>query len=161
MAKQSETKLHALDYWQVARNRYAVILLTFALVFMTALVIAYLRPSEYLGRVQIQVQREARDIEVFRETGSVGNLGSDQLPYMTFMQTQFEIIQSRETLKEVIKNGISDAFVVAYYNGKRISLRKAKEVISSKGEKIIETTTSLGNQKQGTPTKDKIKDIDS
>ena len=109
MAKQSETKLHALDYWQVARNRYAVILLTFALVFMTALVIAYLRPSEYLGRVQIQVQREARDIEVFRETGSVGNLGSDQLPYMTFMQTQFEIIQSRETLKEVIKNGVDSA----------------------------------------------------
>ena len=87
MAKQSETKLHALDYWQVARNRYSVILLTFALVFMTALVIAYLRPSEYLGRVQIQVQRVARDIEVFRETGSVGNLGSEQLPYICLLYT--------------------------------------------------------------------------
>ncbi|MEC7862610.1 MAG: Wzz/FepE/Etk N-terminal domain-containing protein, partial [Verrucomicrobiota bacterium] len=105
MAKQSETKLHALDYWQVVRNRYSVILLTFFLVFMTAMVIAYLRPPEYLGRVQIQVQREARDLEVFRETGTVGNLGSDSLPYMTFMQTQFEIIQSRETFKEVINNG--------------------------------------------------------
>ncbi len=105
MAKQSETKLHALDYWQVIRNRYTVILLTFFLVIMTAAVIAYLRPPEYLGRVQIQVQREARDLEVFRETGSVGNLGSESLPYMTFMQTQFEIIQSRETLKEVINNG--------------------------------------------------------
>ena len=109
MAKQSETKLHALDYWQVVRNRYTIILLTFALVFLTALVIAYLRPSEYLGRVQIQVQREARDIEVFRDTGSVGNLGSEQLPYMTFMQTQFEIIQSRETLKQVIENGLNAA----------------------------------------------------
>ena len=109
MAKQSETKLHALDYWQVARNRYNVILLTFLLVFLTAMVIAYLRPSEYLGRVQIQVQREARDIEVFRDTGSVGNLGSEQLPYMTFMQTQFEIIQSRETLKQVIENGLNAA----------------------------------------------------
>ncbi|NCG27539.1 MAG: hypothetical protein GWP42_08370 [Verrucomicrobiales bacterium] len=105
MAKQSETQLHALDYWQVVRNRYSVILLTFFLVFMTAMVIAYLLPPEYLGRVQIQVQREARDLEVFRETGTVGNLGADSLPYMTFMQTQFEIIQSRETLKEVINNG--------------------------------------------------------
>ena len=118
MAKQSETKLHALDYWQVARNRYSVILLTFALVFMTALVIAYLRPSEYLGRVQIQVQRVARDIEVFRETGSVGNLGSEQLPYMTFMQTQFEIIQSRETLKQVISKGKDSA-------GNPLDLKKA------------------------------------
>ena len=105
MAKQSETKLHALDYWQVVRNRYSVILLTFFLVFMTAMVIAYLRPPEYLGRVQIQVQREARDLELFGETGTVGNLGSESLPYMTFMQTQFEIIQSRETLKEVVNNG--------------------------------------------------------
>ena len=33
-----EIKLHALDYWQVIRNRYGVILLAFFLVFMTATV---------------------------------------------------------------------------------------------------------------------------
>ena len=72
MPEQSEIKLHALDYWQVLRNRFPVIMLIFFLVFMTALVIAYLRPSEYLGRVQLQVQREANELEVFRETGAMG-----------------------------------------------------------------------------------------
>ena len=103
MPEQSEIKLHALDYWQVLRNRFPVILLAFFLVFMTALVIAYLRPSEYLGKVQLQVQREANELEVFRETGSIGDAGN-QSPHMTFMQTQFEIIKSRRTLMLVINN---------------------------------------------------------
>ncbi len=102
MSEQSEIKLHALDYWQVVRNRYGVILLAFFLVFMTAVVIAYLRPSEYLGKVQLQVQREASDLEIFRETGAVGMNGGMSLPYLTFMQTQFEIIKSRKTLDLVV-----------------------------------------------------------
>ena len=35
----SEAALHAVDYWQVLKNRYGVILLTFLLIFMTAAVI--------------------------------------------------------------------------------------------------------------------------
>lgn len=34
-SQQSEVNLHAIDYWQVIKNRYGVILLTFLLVFMT------------------------------------------------------------------------------------------------------------------------------
>ena len=37
---QSEASLHAIDYWQVLKNRYGVILLTFLLVFLTAAVFA-------------------------------------------------------------------------------------------------------------------------
>jgi len=103
MPEQSEIKLHALDYWQVLRNRFPVVMLAFFLVFMTALVIAYLRPSEYLGRVQLQVQRQASELEVFRETGSVADT-ADASPHMTFMQTQFEIIKSRKTLMLAINN---------------------------------------------------------
>jgi len=103
MSEQSEIKLHALDYWQVLRNRFPVIMLAFFLVFMTALVIAYLRPNEYLGRVQLQVQREANELEVFRETGSITDVGNAS-PHMTFMATQFEIIKSRKTLLRVINN---------------------------------------------------------
>ncbi|MED5586105.1 MAG: polysaccharide biosynthesis tyrosine autokinase [Verrucomicrobiota bacterium] len=103
MPEQSEIKLHALDYWQVLRNRFPVIMLAFFLVFMTALVIAYLRPNEYLGKVQLQVQRQANELEVFRETGSIADTGNAS-PHMTFMQTQFEIIKSRKTLMLVINN---------------------------------------------------------
>ena len=103
MPEQSEIKLHALDYWQVLRNRFPVIMLAFFLVFMTALVIAYLRPNEYLGKVQLQVQRQANELEIFRETGSIADTGNAS-PHMTFMQTQFEIIKSRKTLMLVINN---------------------------------------------------------
>ncbi len=82
MSDQTEIKLHALDYWQVIRNRYGVILLTFFLVFMCAVVIAYLRTSEYLGKVQIEVQRQATDGETFRETGKVGEMDNAALPHM-------------------------------------------------------------------------------
>lgn len=97
---QSEARLHALDYWQVIRNRYGVILLAFFLVFMTAVVITYMLPNQYLGRVQLQVKRNLMDKEIFAE----GKRADDFLPYSTFMQTQFEIIKSKETLSRVIKD---------------------------------------------------------
>ncbi len=53
-----EIKLHALDYWQVVRNRYGVVLLAFFLVFMTATVITYMMPKEYLGRVTLEINKE-------------------------------------------------------------------------------------------------------
>ena len=92
-----EIKLHALDYWQVIRNRYGVILLAFFLVFMTATVITYMMPKEYLGKVTLQINREAKD-NVFFENSS-----SRMLPYQTFMQTQFAIIESKENLMKVVK----------------------------------------------------------
>ena len=92
-----EIKLHALDYWQVIRNRYGVILLAFFLVFMTATVITYMMPKEYLGRVTLQIHREAKD-DIFRQNSS-----SRMLPYNTFMQTQFAIIESKENLMKVVK----------------------------------------------------------
>lgn len=92
-----EIKLHALDYWQVIRNRYGVILLAFFLVFMTATVITYMMPKEYLGRTTLQINRDAKD-NIFADIAS-----DKMLPYQTFMQTQFAIIESKENLIDVIK----------------------------------------------------------
>ena len=92
-----EIKLHALDYWQVIRNRYGVILLAFFLVFMTSTVITYMMPKEYLGRTTLQINRDGTD-NVFADLDS-----SKMLPYNTFMQTQFAIIESKENLINVIK----------------------------------------------------------
>ena len=60
---------------------------------------------------------------------------------------------ARERRKEVVRNGISDAFIVAYYDGKRISISKAKKIIISNkesintfnntGEKLITSTTPI------------------
>jgi len=98
--KQSEAKLHALDYWQVIRNRYGIILLAFFLVFMTATVITYLLPSQYRGNVQLQINRTPREMQLFKDSSQRSDMF---LPYSNFMQTQFEIIESRRTLERVVQ----------------------------------------------------------
>ncbi|MCB1097859.1 MAG: polysaccharide biosynthesis tyrosine autokinase [Verrucomicrobiae bacterium] len=93
----NEVKLHALDYWQVIRNRYGVILLAFFLVFMTAAVITYIMPREYLGRVRLQIQPVSQEYEVFRDNSTRAMITP------AFIQTQFQIITSKETLYDVIE----------------------------------------------------------
>jgi capsular exopolysaccharide synthesis family protein len=138
MSEQNEIKLHALDYWQVIRNRYGVILLAFFLVFMTAVVIAYLRPSEYLGKTQIQVKREATEMNLFRESGSVGTTGGAGLPYMTFMQTQFEIIKSQKTLDLVVeKLGLDKEWNMTKYEA-FLTLQSKLETENVRGTDLIE-----------------------
>ncbi len=100
MNEQSgEIKLHALDYWQVVRNRYGVILLAFFLVFMTAGVITYILPRQFVGKVRLEINKATQDWEVFQSgTRSPGQ----EIPGIAFVQTQFEIISSKETLYRVI-----------------------------------------------------------
>ena len=51
---------------------------------------------------------------------------------------KFESIdEARERQKEVVSLGISDAFIVAFYNGERISIQKSKELLNEKGNSIL------------------------
>ncbi|CAN5273397.1 hypothetical protein BH23VER1_BH23VER1_29050 [soil metagenome] len=96
--ESSEVKLHALDYWQIIRNRYGVILLAFFLVFMTAGVVTYILPRQYEGRVQLQINPDRKEI-VISQGGFQRNMRGDSI---TWVQTQFEIISSQATLQRVI-----------------------------------------------------------
>jgi succinoglycan biosynthesis transport protein ExoP len=91
---QNEASLHAIDYWQVLKNRYGVVLLTFLLVFLTAAVITYVMPKKYESMALVEV----KPIVNVDPTSSRG--GSGMGPQMTrqFMNTQFEIIVAPETL---------------------------------------------------------------
>lgn len=87
-----------MDYWQVLRNRYGVILLAFFLVFMTAAVITYILPKEYMGKVTVQINREATELKIFPgETPS-----SRRYVPPTFIDTEFKVITSKKTLHEVV-----------------------------------------------------------
>lgn len=61
--QQNEVSLHAVDYWQVIKNRYGIILLTLALVFMTASVITYVMPEKYESTAVIQVKPRGKAFE--------------------------------------------------------------------------------------------------
>jgi len=95
---QNETNLHAIDYWQVLKNRYGVILLTFLLVFLTAAVITYVMPKKYESMALVEV-KPIVDIDPAggRSMGSTGMTMTRQ-----FMNTQFEIIVAPATLELAI-----------------------------------------------------------
>jgi capsular exopolysaccharide synthesis family protein len=96
-SQQNETVLHAVDYWQVIRNRYGIILLTLLMVFMTAAVVTYVMPKKYESEATIEVKP--------REPG-VLPLGQEnsRMTVMTpqFFGTEFEKIKSRNSLEKVI-----------------------------------------------------------
>ncbi len=96
--QQNEASLHAVDYWQVIKNRYGVILLTLLLVFMTASVITYVMPKKYESSATIEVKPRERMIDPLG--GAMRTAG----PTMTaqFFGTEFEKIKSRNSLTRVI-----------------------------------------------------------
>ncbi len=95
----SEASLHAVDYWQVIKNRYGVILLTFLLVFMTAAVITYVMPKRYTSTAVVQVNPRTPDMTIF--PGFSDSTGA-ALMTQSFFGTEFEVIRSQQTLLRVI-----------------------------------------------------------
>ncbi len=95
--EQNEASLHAIDYWQVLKNRWGVILLTFLLVLLTAAVITYVMPRKYQSAALVEVKPIVDVDPTFSRAGGTG-------PVMTrqFMNTQFEIIVAPATLELAI-----------------------------------------------------------
>ncbi len=98
-SSQNEAALHAIDYWQVIKNRYGVIILTLLLVFMTAAVITYVMPPRYQSIATIEVKPPATIISPFDHLSSQGTMGRVT---PNFFQTEFEKIMSRNSLKRVV-----------------------------------------------------------
>jgi len=96
-SQQNEASLHAIDYWQVLKNRYGVILLTFLLVFLTAAVITYVMPKKYESAALVEVKPISDIDPVGMRGGGIGTQMTRQ-----FMNTQFEIIVAPETLGRAI-----------------------------------------------------------
>jgi polysaccharide biosynthesis transport protein len=94
----NEAALHAVDYWQVIKNRYGVILMTLLLVFMTAAVITYVMPKKFESRAIVQVKPSNRLGTAFGDGNTISQPMSQQ-----FFATEFEVIRSQLTLKFVVQ----------------------------------------------------------
>ncbi len=91
---QSEAARQAIDYWQILKNRYGVLLLTFLLVFLTAAVITYVMPKKYESIALVEVKQI---VDIDPTMGGVkGGMGAQMS--RQFINTQFEIIVAPETL---------------------------------------------------------------
>lgn len=86
----NEASLHAVDYWQVLKNRYGIILLTFLLVFLTAAVITSVMPKKFESVAVVQVNPPNQN------SSELGVIMTRQ-----FFETQFEIIETSKNLKVV------------------------------------------------------------
>lgn len=90
----------SIDYWQVIKNRYGIILLTFLMVFMTAAVLTWVIEKKYESTALVQVLSPDQN-----PNSIIGVRGAQLGPAMTrsFFQNQFLIIESPATLERVVE----------------------------------------------------------
>ena len=93
----SESSLHFLDYWRVIRSRKEVILAVMLLVVVTGTGVTLMLPKQYAADARILVREDNMDVDVFERQMPTG-----YNPF--FLRTQYEIIQSRQILYQVINN---------------------------------------------------------
>lgn len=98
---QNEAALHAVDYWQVIKNRYGIILLTLLLVFMTAAVITYVMPKKYESEATIEVKPKATGMSPFN--GELAQTSGANRMTPQFFGTEFEKIKSSKALSKVVE----------------------------------------------------------
>jgi polysaccharide biosynthesis transport protein len=123
-APPAEAKLHFLDYWRIIRIRKTVILAVFLLVVLTTTAVTYILPKSFLSTVRIAVEKDSSDISGLfdRQTAP----GYD--PY--WIQTQFEIIQSKSVLHKVIDDlKLNKAWAVKYKQGGDLKTPEAFTVL--------------------------------
>jgi len=100
--QQNEAALHAVDYWQVIKNRYGIILLTLLLVFMTAAVITYVMPKKYESQAVIEVKPRMPGMSPLGAAMTETSGGGRMSPQ--FFGTEFEKIKSRNSLAKLVDN---------------------------------------------------------
>ncbi len=96
-AVQQTSTLHFLDYWRVIRSRKEIVLAVAILVVLTGTVYTLMLPNIYASVSRIAVSEDAPEINPFAVQQSYY---STYNPY--FLKTQFEVLQSKPILYEVI-----------------------------------------------------------
>ena len=93
----TDIQRQAIDSWQVIRNRFGLIFLSFLLVFATAAIITYIMPRKYRGRVEMKIERTTNKVQVFAR----GN-ENYMAPSDVVIKNEFESITKPETLYPVV-----------------------------------------------------------
>ncbi|MBB5036095.1 exopolysaccharide transport family protein [Prosthecobacter dejongeii] len=93
----NELQQQAMDSWQVIRNRFGLIILSFLLVFATAAIITYIMPRKYRGLVEMKIERVQNKVQVFQRSTDDFMAPSDVV-----IKNEFESITKPETLYPVV-----------------------------------------------------------
>ncbi|MFA7257333.1 MAG: polysaccharide biosynthesis tyrosine autokinase [Kiritimatiellales bacterium] len=157
--QKKEVTLHFLDYWRVIRSRKEIALAVLFLVVITGTAYTFTLPKIYASQSRIEVNNDSVDIDPFNSSMS-GARGYD--PY--FLRTQFEIIQSKPILYEVInrlnlqevwgKKGEKIPKEVAYK-----ILRSSLEVSQYRDTSLIALTARRQNPKEAARIANELADV--
>lgn len=126
--QKKESTLHFLDYWRVIRSRKEIVLAVLLLVVITGTAYTFTLPKIYASQARIEVNRDNVDIDPFNPASQLG--GYD--PY--FLRTQFEIIQSKPILYEVINR----------LNLQEVWKNKSGKITKEHAYKILRSSLSVG-----------------
>lgn len=94
----TDIQKQAIDSWQVIRNRFGLITLSFLLVFATAAILTYIMPRKYRGRVEMKIERQTNKMQVFQH-----NNDDFMAPTDVLIKNEYESITKPETLYPVVE----------------------------------------------------------
>jgi succinoglycan biosynthesis transport protein ExoP len=94
----ADSKLHFLDYWRIIRIRKTVIIAVFLLVVITTTVVTYMLPETFMSYTKMKVEKDTSDVPL------LGQIAPSGPPDPFFLQTEFEVIQSKTNLYKVIED---------------------------------------------------------
>ena len=157
--QKKETTLHFLDYWRVIRSRKEIVMAVLFLVVITGTAYTFALPKIYAAVARIQVNNDNVDLDPFNPATS-GMRVYD--PY--FLRTQFEIIQSKPILYEVInrlnlqeiwgKKGEKISKEIAYK-----ILRASLDVSQSRDTSLIALTAMREDPKEAARIANELADV--
>ena len=125
---QQETRLHFLDYWRIIRIRKAIIITVFLITAIVATAVTFLLPESYASTARIRIEPDT--ISDIRGVG-------DAMPYAAydpyFIQTEFEVIQDRVVLGNVIESlNLNELWGKKYFGGEMLKTPETMEFLKKR-----------------------------
>lgn len=129
MAENPQEAAHFMDYWRMIKSRIEVVIAVFLVVVTTGIVITLMLPKVYMASTRIKVRQDTPSVTPFYTASQQQQMMS--VYDMYFLRTEFEVIQSRPILYEVIRNlRLQEQFGrVASDDGTPVSLTEAYRIL--------------------------------
>lgn len=122
--KDNIKELHFLDYWKIVKKRKDVIFAAFFIIVMTTTVWTFVQTPVYMSSTKILVEKQRPELNLFNSQQVIETYD----PY--YYQTQYEIIQGKTVLDQVIKDlGLQAKF--SPKEGESLPMEKAIKVLRS------------------------------
>ena len=102
MVENSQESAHFMDYWRMVKSRIEVVIAVFLFVVTAGVVITLSLPKTYMASTRIKVRQDTPNLSPFTNPSQQQQMMS--VYDMYFLRTEFEVIQSRPILYEVIRN---------------------------------------------------------